>query len=206
MSSHFFAYLSRMRLIRRWSLMQNNSPENIQEHSFRVALLAHALGTIGNVKFGRSYDPERAAFLALLHDASEVITGDMPTPVKYYDSRLREAYKGIEDAANTRLLSFLPEEFRDTYAPALRPTEADRESWNLVKAADKLCAWIKCVEERLGGNREFVSAEAGIRAQLDSLNMVEIDYFLREFAPGYGLTLDELGPPEIVGGDQETAS
>lgn len=193
MNGNFFAYLSRMRLIRRWSLMQNNSPENIQEHSHQVALFAHALGTIGRVKFGKSYDPERAAFLALLHDASEVITGDMPTPVKYYDDKIRAAYKGIEDAAKERLLSFLPEEFRDVYAPGLMPTDADGESWRLVKAADKLCAWIKCVEERRGGNREFLLAEAGLRRQLDSLNMVEIDYFLETFAPGFSLTLDELG-------------
>ena len=193
MRSHFFAYLSRMRLIRRWSLMQNNSPENIQEHSHRVALLAHALGTIGNTKFGKSWNPERAAFLALLHDASEVITGDMPTPVKYYDPSIRLAYKSIEDEANRRLLSFLPEEFRSAYEPSLMPAEEDADSWQLVKAADKLCAWLKCVEERRGGNREFALAEEGLRAALDSFHMSEIDYFLEHFAPGFSLTLDELG-------------
>ncbi len=193
MSSHFFAYLSRMRLIRRWSLMQNSSPENIQEHSHRVALLAHALGTIGNTKFGAAWNPERAAFLALLHDASEVITGDMPTPVKYYAPELREAFKGLEDAANRRLLSFLPEEFRAAYAPSLLAAPADADSWRLVKAADKLCAWLKCVEERRGGNRDFALAEESIRRQLDALEMDEVKYFLEHFAPGFSLTLDELG-------------
>ncbi len=192
MISHFFAYLSRMRLIRRWSLMQNSSPENIQEHSHRVALLAHALGTIGNVKFGKRWNPERASFLALLHDASEVITGDMPTPVKYYDEEIRGAFKGIEQAANRRLLSFLPEEFRAAYAPSLVPAESDAEAWRLVKAADKLCAWLKCVEERRGGNRDFALAEEGLKRQLDAMGMVEVEYFLVHFAPGFSLTLDEL--------------
>ncbi len=196
MSSHFFAYLSRMRLIRRWSLMQNGSPENIQEHSHRVALLAHALGTIGNVKFGKRWNPERAAFLALLHDAGEVITGDMPTPVKYYDPAIKAAYKDIEKAANRRLLSFLPEEFRDAYAPSLAPGgeyAEDADSWLLVKAADKLCAWLKCVEERRGGNRDFALAEEGLKTRLDNFGMEELDYFLEHFAPGFSLTLDELG-------------
>ncbi|MCD7895773.1 MAG: 5'-deoxynucleotidase [Planctomycetaceae bacterium] len=193
--SSFFAYLSRMRLIRRWSLMHNTSPENIQEHSHRVAMLAHALAVIGNRIYGKSYNPERAAFLALYHDASEIITGDMPTPVKYYDDNIRAAYKGIEEAANRRLLSFLPEELRDDFAPAFSPAEADADSWRLVKAADKLCAWLKCVEERRSGNREFLLAEEGIKAQLDSMDSPEVRYFLDTFAPGFLLTLDELGAP-----------
>lgn len=191
--SHFFAYMSRMRLIRRWSLMQNNSPENIQEHSHRVALLAHALATIGQVKFGKKTNAERAAFLALLHDASEVMTGDLPTPVKYFDGRIREAYKDIEAAANRRLLSLLPKEFQEVYQPALQPRTDDEDAWRLVHAADKLCAWLKCVEERRGGNREFLLAEEAIRSQLDSLCMEEVGYFLEVFAPGFSLTLDELG-------------
>ncbi len=193
MISHFFAYLSRMRLIRRWSLMQNSSPENIQEHSHRVALLAHALGVIGNVKFGKSWNPERACFLAILHDAGEVITGDMPTPVKYYDGDIRAAFKSIELAAAGRLLSFLPEEFRAAYRPSLFPADADAASWRLVKAADKLCAWLKCVEERRGGNRDFALAEEAIRRQLDGMGMEEVEYFMEHFAPGFSLTLDELG-------------
>ncbi len=191
--SNFFAYLSRMRLIQRWSLMHNISPENIQEHSQRVAVLAHALAVIGQVKFGKATRPERAAFLALFHDAGEVITGDMPTPVKYYDADIRKAYRGIEEAANRRLLGFLPEEFRDSYGAALFPRDADAAEWVYVKAADKLCAWLKCLEERRAGNREFLLAEAGLREQLDNMALPELNYFLAEFAPGFSLTLDELG-------------
>jgi 5'-deoxynucleotidase len=182
-----------MKLIRRWSLMQSASPENIMEHSQRVALLAHALGTVGNVKFGKHWDPERAAFLALLHDAGEVITGDMPTPVKYYNAVVRDAYAELEKSAAERLLSFLPEEFRSAYAPALLPEETDADSWLLVRAADKLCAWLKCVEERRGGNREFLLAEKSLREQLDGMKMPEVEYFIEQFGPGFAMTLDELG-------------
>lgn len=182
-----------MRLIRRWSLMQNSSPENIQEHSHRVALLTHALATISRVKFGRERDGERAAFLALLHDASEVITGDMPTPVKYYDSGIRDAFKNLEKSANQRLLDFLPPEFRDAYEPALSPRDEDADSWELVKAADKLCAWLKCVEERRAGNRDFLLAEESLSKQLEEMKSPEVDYFREHFAPGFSLTLDELG-------------
>ncbi len=184
-----------MRLIRRWSLMRNTSPENIQEHSHRTAVLAHALATIGHKVYGKTVNAERAAFLALFHDAGEVITGDMPTPVKYFDDNIRQAYKGIEQAANRRLLSFLPGEFRDVYAPALVPEPADAECWRYVRAADKLCAWLKCVEERRGGNREFLLAEEAIKRQLDSFELDEIGYFMDHFAPGFNLTLDELGAP-----------
>lgn len=174
--------------------MQTSSPENIQEHSHRVALLAHALATISKVKFGRERNGERAAFLALLHDASEVITGDMPTPVKYYDEAIRTAFGKIETAANRRLLAFLPSEFRASYEPALFPREEDKDSWELVKAADKLCAWLKCIEEGRAGNRDFTLAEAALAKQLDELNMPEVEYFREHFAPGFFLTLDELGP------------
>lgn len=175
--------------------MQNSSPENIQEHSHRVALFAHALATISRLKFGRERDGERAAFLALLHDASEVITGDMPTPVKYHDAGARRAFKEIERAANRRLLEFLPPEFREAYGPALVPREEDGDCWRLVKAADKLCAWLKCVEERRAGNRDFLLAEEALARQLDGMavDMPEVEYFRRHFAPGFSLTLDELG-------------
>lgn len=195
MGSHFFAYLSRMKLIRRWSLMRNISPENVQEHSHRVAILAHALALIGRKVFGKKTDPERAAFLALFHDAGEVLTGDLPTPVKYFDANIRESYRAIETAAGRRLLDFLPPEFREEYAPAFFPEEADAASWELVRAADKLCAWLKCVEERRGGNQEFLPAEKVIRRQLDKFAMCEVDYFIERFAPGFSLTLDELGEP-----------
>lgn len=195
MPSNFFAYISRMRLIRRWGLMQNNSPENIQEHSHRVALLAHLLGAIRREVFSRPADPERAAFLALLHDASEVLTGDLPTPVKYFSDDIREAYRTIEQAANRRLLSFLPEQFQPVYGPALCERPEDADSWELVRAADKLCAWLKCVEERRGGNKEFLAAEETILEQIREMGLPEIEYFMQEFAPGFTLTLDELGPP-----------
>ncbi|MDR3078115.1 MAG: 5'-deoxynucleotidase, partial [Planctomycetota bacterium] len=192
MSGNFFAYVSRMRLIRRWSLMRNSSPENIQEHSHRTALLAHALAVIARRVFGKEVNAERAAFLALLHDAGEVMTGDLPTPVKYFDANIREAYRGIEAAAARRLLSFLPPEFRPDYEPAFFPREEDAGCWRLVRAADKLCAWLKCVEELRGGNREFAPAEAVIRKQLADLDMEELRYFLERFAPGFSLALDEL--------------
>ena len=195
MNSHFFAYIARMRLIRRWSLMQNNSPENIQEHSHRTAILAHALATIRKVVYKKPVNAERVAFLALLHDAGEVITGDLPTPVKYFDPAIRKAYRAIEDAANLRLLEFLPPEFRAEYEPALLPAVADAENWELVRAADKLCAWLKCVEERRGGNREFLLAEEALWRQLNGLALEEVAYFLERFAPGFSLTLDELGSP-----------
>ena len=195
MASHFLAYVFRMRLIRRWSLMQNSSPENIQEHSHRVALLAHVLGTIRKTIFNQPADPERAAFLALLHDAGEVMTGDLPTPVKYFDANIRTAYRSIEEAANQRLLTFLPPELRETYASSLVPREDEAENWELVKAADKLCAWLKCVEERRGGNREFLLAEETLLDQINAMKLKEIEYFMSEFAPGFSLTLDELGLP-----------
>lgn len=201
--SHFFAYLSRMRLIRRWSLMQNNQPENVQEHSQRAAVLAHALAVIRKRVFHRPADPERAAFLALLHDAGEVMTGDLPTPVKYFDAAIRDAYRSIERAANRRLLSLLPGELRAEYAPVFFPAEGDGENWELVGAADKLCAWLKCVEERRGGNREFIPAERAIKKQLDSLALPEVEYFFRHFAPGFSLALDELGPPAALGGGEQ---
>jgi 5'-deoxynucleotidase len=194
-SGHFFAYVSRMRLIRRWSLMRGGSPENLQEHSHRVALFAHALAAIGNRIFGKSLDGERAAFLALLHDAGEVMTGDLPTPVKYFSPGFRESWRGLEAAAARRLLELLPPEFRADYEPALFPREADAAGWRLVRAADKLCAWLKCREELRGGNREFAPAERAIRRQLAELEMEEVDYFLEVFAPGFALAPDELGPP-----------
>lgn len=196
MISHFFAYIARMRLIRRWSLMHNTSQENVQEHSHRVAILAHALAIIANTVYGRKTNPERAAFLALYHDAGEVMTGDLPTPVKYFDDGIREAYRKIEQSANRRLLSFLPDEFRQAYEPALVPQAEDAESWRLVHAADKLCAWLKCVEEMRSGNREFAQAEEGLKQQLDNMDMPEVNYFFKRFAPSFAMSLDELGPPQ----------
>lgn len=196
MKSNFFAHIARMRLIRRWSLMYNTSPENIQEHSFRTAVLAHALAVIGCKKFGRTVDPEHAAFLALFHDAAEVMTGDLPTPIKYFDAGIRQAYKSIEAFANRKLLEFLPPEFRDAWAPAFMPVEKDEECHELVRAADKLCAWLKCIEEKRSGNREFLLAQEALKKQLDAMDLPEVKYFMEHFAEGFSLTLDELGGPD----------
>ena len=187
--SHFFAYLSRMRFIQRWALMRNTAPENVQEHSHQVAVLAHALAVIRNEKFGGHADPGAVAAAALYHDASEILTGDMPTPIKYDNPAIRKAYKDVEAVAEEKLLHMLPEEFRTVYAPILRP---DGETEQLVKAADKLSAYIKCVEELKAGNNEFREAAAQTRAALEGYGLPEVAYFLETFLPSFSLTLDEL--------------
>ena len=192
MSSNFFAMVERMKLIDRWALMNNTGKENIAEHSHTVAVIAHALALIGNKKFGRSYNAERCALLALYHDTTEVITGDMPTPVKYYNDTIRRAYKEIEATAGDRLLAMLPEEFRPDYDPCFHPDPADKELWQLVKAADKLSAYIKCVEELKAGNSEFRDAAAQTRAALEEYELPEVTYFLETFMPSFSLTLDQL--------------
>ena len=189
MKSHFFAYISRMRFIQRWALMRNTAPENVQEHSHQVAVLAHALAIIRNEKFGGHADPGAVAAAALYHDASEILTGDMPTPIKYDNPAIRRAYKDVEAVAEEKLLHMLPEEFRTVYAPILRP---DGETEQLVKAADKLSAYIKCVEELKAGNNEFREAAAQTRAALEGYGLPELDYFMETFLPSFSLTLDEL--------------
>ena len=192
MENSFFALLFRQRHIRRWSLMRNSSEETLSQHSMQVAVLSHALALIGNRYFGKHYDPDRAASLALFHDVPEVITGDLPTPVKYYSEAVREGYAAIERDAVDRLLSKLPEELRPDYAALLTPSEADRELMKLVKAADKLDAYIKCVEERGAGNSEFLSAEKAIRQKLDASDCEELRYFSRHLLPAFDATLDEI--------------
>ena len=192
MSSNFFAMVERMKLIDRWALMNNTGKENIAEHSHTVAVIAHALALIGNKKFGRSYNAERCALLALYHDTTEVITGDMPTPVKYYNDTIRRAYKEIEATAGDRLLAMLPEEFRPDYDPCFHPDPADKELWQLVKAADKISALIKCIEEQKAGNQEFQKAKEASEAYLRDMNCPEADIFCQEFLPHYYKTLDEL--------------
>lgn len=191
--SHFFAYLSRMRFIRRWGLMHNTYDENIQEHSLRVALIAHALATIRNRHFDGDVDADRAAALALFHDASEVLTGDLPAPVKYFNPEIRDAYHGIELGAATRLLQMLPESLRDSYRTYLLPAAPDEQLRELVKAADKLCAYVKCLEEVRAGNREFLAAERALKQSVDALELDEVSYFMKTFVPSFTLTLDELG-------------
>ena len=190
MKSHFFAYISRMRFIQRWALMRNTAPENVQEHSHQVAVLAHALAVIRNEKFGGAVDPGPVAVAALYHDASEILTGDMPTPIKYDNPAIRTAYKDVEAVAEHKLLNMLPEELRGVYAPIL--TVEDPEIEALVKAADKLSAYIKCVEELKAGNNEFREAAAQTRKALESYGMPEVESFLETFMDSFSLTLDEL--------------
>ena len=190
MKSHFFAYISRMRFIQRWALMRNTAPENVQEHSHQVAVLAHALAVIRNEKFGGKTDPGAVAVAALYHDASEILTGDMPTPIKYDNPAIRSAYKDVEAVAERKLLEMLPEELQGVYAPLL--TVQDAETAQLVKAADKLSAYIKCVEELKAGNTEFREAAAQTRRALESYGLPEVAYFLETFLDSFSLTLDEL--------------
>jgi len=191
--SHFFAYLARMKFIRRWGLMHNTYPENIQEHSLRVAMIAHALGVIRNRLFRGRANPERAAALALFHDASEVLTGDLPTPVKYFNPDIRIAYQTIETVANRKLLDMVPVELQADYRALFFGEEADREHLDLVKAADRLAAYMKCLEELAAGNHEFSKAEKALRASVEALPLPEVRYFLDTFVPSFKLTLDELG-------------
>ena len=196
MQSTFFAIVSRMKHIDRWALMRSTRSENLSEHSLEVAMIAHALCTIGNVRYGRSLDASRASLVGLYHDASEIITGDMPTPVKYHDSRIRDAYKQVEHEAEQTLLAKLPDDLRPTYEALFAPdgSEDDDYLFALVKAADKLSALIKCIDEAQAGNAEFRTAEASTRARVEELAQVmpEVRDFGDEFLPPYGSTLDEL--------------
>ena len=190
--SHFFAYLARMKFIQRWGLMRNTRVENIQEHSLQVAMVAHALAVLGNTRFGADLDPQRVALLAVYHDAEEVITGDLPTPIKYFNPRVKEAVDGLEEVAKQRLLDMLPDDLRGAYAPLLFEDERDAAHWRTVKLADKLCAYLKCLEEAKAGNREFERAESSIRASLEALDEPVVDAFMALFVPSFRLTLDEL--------------
>ena len=190
MSENFFAYISRMRYITRWSLMRNSYEENIQEHSHMVAVLAHALAVIRNRYFGGCVDEGAVAVAALYHDASEILTGDLPTPIKYYNPEIRNSYKAIETVAQEKLLSMLPEELQPDFEPVLK--EADAEIGELVKAADKLSAYIKCVEEQKAGNNEFCAAAKQIYQTLSENSLPEVRFFMEHFLPAFELTLDEL--------------
>jgi 5'-deoxynucleotidase len=190
--SHFFAYLSRMKFIRRWGLMHNTYPENIQEHSLRVAMVAHALAVIRNRLFQGNVSAERTAVLALYHDAGEVLTGDLPAPVKYFNPEIKNAYKEIEVAAARKLFNMVPKELQADYQGLFFADAANQEPRELVKAADKLCAYLKCLEEIAAGNQEFAKAEKALRAGVEELDLPEVRYFLDTFAPSFRLTLDEL--------------
>lgn len=190
MAHPFFAYIARMKYIGRWGLMRNTVPENIQEHSHMVAVLAHALAVIRRDQFGGTIDPGRVAAVALYHDAPEIFTGDLPTPVKYANPAIQSAYKAVENNAARRLTAMLPQSLRPAFAGLLE--EDDPEVLALVKVADKLSAHLKCLEELKAGNREFQSAAQQTMAALQSYQLPELDYFLAEFLPAFSLTLDEL--------------
>ena len=187
---HFFAYVARLRYIRRWGLMRSVMPENDAEHSLQVAMIAHAIAEIGRNQYGRDCDPEHILALGVYHDVSEVITGDMPTPVKYQTQELRGAYKSVERMANDRLLGMLPESLRGSFAPYLSESEGyDRQ---IVKAADSISAYLKCIEEKRAGNREFEAAGISIRRSIDEIDLPEVRDFLEMFLPSFEMSLDEL--------------
>ena len=190
--SHFFAHLARMKLIQRWPLMRSVSSENISEHSLQVAFVAHALALIKNKKFNGKLNPEHIALIGMYHDTSEVLTGDLPTPVKYYNPDIAQEYKKIEAAAEQRLLSMLPEEFQDDFAPFLISGTASKEEQNIVKQADTICAYLKCLEELSAGNHEYEQAKRRLEETLEQRKSPEMDYFLTTFAPSFELSLDEI--------------
>ena len=190
MANHFYAYISRMRCVKRWALMRNTEEENIQEHSHMVAVLAHALALIRTRVFGLPTDANAVAVAALYHDATEILTGDMPTPIKYYNPEIRGAYKAVEAVAGDKLLSLLPQEFQTTYRPILQPQDETVEQ--LVKAADKLSAYIKCLEEVKAGNSEFREAAAQTKEALESYDLPELRYFMATFLESFSLSLDQL--------------
>mgnify|MGYP003293333171 CR=1 FL=1 len=191
MANEFYALLGRMRYITRWGLMRNTFSENIQEHSHQVAVLAHALALIRRDILGLpGPDPDKCAVAALYHDASEILTGDMPTPIKYYNPEIKDAYKQVERIAGERLLKMLPAELRASYEHLV--LEDDGEVTPIVKAADKLSAYIKCVEEQKAGNTEFDSAADATMAALQKLNMPELNWFIENCLEPFRLNLDQL--------------
>ncbi len=190
MNPSFYALIFRQKYIRRWGLMRNVHDENLAEHASEVAILTHALATIGNLYFGKHYDTNAAVTAALFHDVPEVFTGDLPTPIKYSSNVLRENYAGIEDGAVKNFLSHLPDEMKGLYEEAF--TCPDPELHTLVKAADKLAAYIKCVEEQKCGNSEFREAEKSTYRSLTAMKCPELDYFMREYLPAFSMTLDEM--------------
>lgn len=190
--NHFFAFVFRMRYILRWSLMKNTEQENLQEHTAETAMIAHSLAVIRRDVFGQECDPGRIAAVALYHDAPEIMTGDLPTPVKYHSDRIRHAYGEIEDAARERLLGMLPEELRGSYEPLLYGE--DSPEYTLVKAADRISAYLKCLREEKAGNTEFSKAAEQTLRALKDMHLPEAEYFMEKFLPSFGLPLDEMGP------------
>ena len=195
MSYAFFAYLSRLKLISRWSLMRNTQPENDAEHSLQVAMIAHAIAVIGRDRYHRDTDPEHVLTLAVYHDATEVMTGDLPTPVKYHNDELRGAYHRLEALSADRLLALLPEDLQPAFTPYMKQESGYEHT--LVKAADRISACVKCMEEQRAGNREFDYAAENIRKSSDAIDLPEVKDFLEDFLPAFDMTLDELNHPTV---------
>ncbi|MGI6085518.1 MAG: 5'-deoxynucleotidase [Acetivibrionales bacterium] len=187
----FFAFLSRMRHIYRWSLMRNVNRENIMEHSLQVAMIAHGLAVINNRIFNGNANPEKTALYAIYHDSNETITGDLPTPIKYHNPGIQTSYKALEEISKSKLLSLLPEPLKEDYREVLFFDETSLEG-RLVKAADRICAYIKCIEESKAGNGEFKKAQQSILKRIKNIKLPEVDYFMRHFMDNFSLTLDEL--------------
>lgn len=191
-TSHFFAHLARLKLISRWPLMRNIRTENVSEHSLQVAFVAHALAIIKNRKFGGCVNPERIALMAMYHDASEVLTGDMPTPTKYYNPQITVEYKKIEKIAQNKLIDMLPEELQDDFRPLIDDDYYSDDERHIIKQADALCAYLKTIEELSAGNNEFKLAKQRLKKTLSERDSAEMDYFLDVFVPSFSLSLDEI--------------
>lgn len=194
MEYNFFATIARMKYIERWALMRNTRPENLSEHGLEVSMIAHGLCVIGNVRYGKSLNEEKAALMGIYHDASEIITGDMPTPIKYYNKDMKDTFRLIENEANKTLLNQLPDDMKPYYEKLFFKSPDYEYEWKLVKAADKISALIKCMEEEKTGNREFVKARETISAAIDKMaeTLPEVGDFVRDFLGAYNKTLDEL--------------
>lgn len=190
--SHFFAYISKIRWVVRWGLKRNAIPENVMEHSWEVSTIAHAMALIGNQRFGANYDANLVATTALYHDVSEVITGDMPTPIKYHSLGMQKAFKEVEVQAERELVELLPEDLRDEFSALLVSSNIPDDIKRLIKGADTISAYLKCQAELKAGNSEFSKAAEDIAARLENFKMAEVDAFLEIFVPSYQLTLDEL--------------
>lgn len=189
---HFFSYMARMKHIKRWGLMRNTREENIQEHSLQTAMIAHALALIKNRIFGGKVNAERVLALAVYHEAGEVITGDLATPIKYFNPEIKMAYKQIERVAEEKLVDMLPEALKADYESLILDRDAEAELYAIVKAADKICAYLKCVEELSAGNSEFEKAKNAIEKTIKEMDRPEVNYFMETFVPSFELTLDEL--------------
>ena len=191
MEHHFFAYVSRMKFIQRWGLMRNTLPENDMEHAFQTAMVAHAIAVMGNVRYNRSYNAEYIMALAVYHDSCDVITGDLPTPIKHHNPAIKTEYNKLEELAAEKLISMLHTDLREYYTPLIAHPENTPE-WRIVKAADRICAYIKCLEERKAGNLEFEQARKFVKKSLDQIDLPEVQDFISECVPGFTMTLDEI--------------